>query len=165
MLCLNRMAGQRVIMRVPNGPVITILIDKIKGTRVRLMIDAPQIVTVDREEIDASKGNEVIPRPDKESGTRSITRLWKAMGEPMHLTDDSLIRQAAVQINALKSEIAAIKQNKAEASQSRQDFIARLKKLDEDPRTDTRSACASCGHAPPCKHFPDISCDYRPRIR
>jgi sRNA-binding carbon storage regulator CsrA len=109
MLCVNRMTGERVIIRVPNGPMITIAIVRVgKGKRVRLGIDAPASISVDREEIDTAKRNEAAPAPQTESATRSMVKLWRAMGEPMHLTDDSLIRQAAEKINELTRENATL---------------------------------------------------------
>lgn len=110
MLCVNRAAGERVIMRVPNGPVISVIVMRVgSGQRVRLGVEAPDFVAVDREEIDLAKGNELVSQPGKQTETRSMVRLWKAMDEPMHLTNDALIRQAAIRINDLKLELASLK--------------------------------------------------------
>lgn len=55
MLVLARHCEQSIVIRTPAGETITVTVVEIRRDRVRLGIDAPQEVWVNRSEIDDSK--------------------------------------------------------------------------------------------------------------
>ena len=64
MLVLFRKRDERIVIRTPGGEVITVVVvefkegDSGRPYKVRLGIDAPSSVRIDREEIDATKQRE-----------------------------------------------------------------------------------------------------------
>lgn len=51
MLVLGRNRGQKVIVQLDNGEIISISVVEVRGTKVRLGFDAPGSVCINREEI------------------------------------------------------------------------------------------------------------------
>lgn len=57
MLVLSRQVDETLIIRTSDGPIRVTLVD-IRGNKVRIGIDAPKSVRVDREEIDKMRQHE-----------------------------------------------------------------------------------------------------------
>jgi carbon storage regulator CsrA len=55
MLILMRRPGEDVVIRTPNGDVITVAVMRVQGRGVALGFDAPRSYGIDRAEIDARK--------------------------------------------------------------------------------------------------------------
>lgn len=55
MLVLSRFVGERIVCRV-GGEILVISIGAVHGDRVRLCLDAPESVSIDREEVARKKG-------------------------------------------------------------------------------------------------------------
>lgn len=77
MLVLTRYADEKIILR-PTGPAkIVIQVQSIHEKKVRLGIDAPQSVRIDREEVDKARHPTPTPTPLTES-LRSIVNEYEA---------------------------------------------------------------------------------------
>lgn len=70
--------------------------------------------------------------PEPETHTSHITRLWKAMGEPVGLSDAELIRRAAVRLRELataNAELAESVQEYVDAINEDENHLRRFDKL------------------------------------
>ncbi len=78
MLVLSRRQGETIVI---SGRV-RVTVDRVRGNRVRLAIDAPEEVTVDREEIWATKHDEAVAAVDQPAAT---AQLGSCDGRAAHL--------------------------------------------------------------------------------
>lgn len=74
MLILMRKPGEKVVLELPDGTLITVLVSKVQGRQVHLGFDAPAHVNIAREE--------VLSPPEKISEHRC-----SHCGIPLNLTD------------------------------------------------------------------------------
>ena len=57
MLVVSRRKGERVVLEVPGVGRVEVLVSEVRGDKVRLGIEAPRHVVIDRAEVHEAKRN------------------------------------------------------------------------------------------------------------
>lgn len=70
MLSLKRKIGQKVIITASNGERIEIWISAIEGNAVRMTIEGPKSVRIDRDEIDKARAADLFPGQQGDSASK-----------------------------------------------------------------------------------------------
>lgn len=105
MLILTRNVGQRLIITTPSGETIAVQIMTSRGT-VKVGIDAPKSITVDREEIHERKKSE-----DREAPAPSMaSAIVRAVVDPRRDPTKRVTREEARTVGALVAN-ALLKQD------------------------------------------------------
>lgn len=70
MLSLKRKVGEKIIVTASNGERIEIWPTVIEGNAVRLTVDAPQSVKIDREEVDRRRNADLFKGQQGDSASK-----------------------------------------------------------------------------------------------
>lgn len=71
MLCLSRKFNESIVIECPGGEIIEIMVVDIRGDKVRLGIEAPANIPVNRREVHNAKKREK-NRQEQATGTRVV---------------------------------------------------------------------------------------------